>query len=93
MAYSDEEWETDEACLSIPGLSANVTRPVKIAVETSDLLGNRSVQEYTGFEARIVMHENDHINGVLYVDRVKGKERQRIEPFLREIKKKYHPKG
>lgn len=89
LAYSDQQWETDEACLSIPGLSANVMRPVKIEIETSDLLGNRSVQEYSGLEARIVMHENDHINGVLYIDRVKGKERQQIEPFLREIKKKY----
>jgi peptide deformylase len=92
LAYSDQQWDMDEACMSIPKLSAGpVTRPVQIKIEASDLEGNRTVQEFSGLEARIFMHENDHINGVLYIDRIKGKERQRIEPILREIKKRYHP--
>lgn len=90
VAYSDEQWEADEACLSIPGISGSVSRPVKIAVETTDLEGNRITKEFSGMEARIVMHENDHINGVLFIDRVKGKERQEMEASLRSIKKKYN---
>lgn len=90
IAYSEEQNEDDEACLSIPGLSAGpVPRPSKIQVETTELDGTRVVKEFSGFEARMVMHENDHINGVLFIDRIKGKERQEIEPALREIKKKY----
>ncbi len=93
VAYSDEGWDSDEACLSIPGLSAGpVNRPIKIAIETTDLEGNRLTQEYSGLEARIVLHENDHINGVLFIDRIKGKERQAIEPYLRDLKKKYAAK-
>lgn len=87
---SEEQWEHSEGCLSIPKLYGKVKRPIKVRIEYTDMLGNRLTEEFVGLEASAVLHENDHINGVLYIDRMKGKERQEIEPRLREIKKKYN---
>lgn len=92
IEYSDEENMRDEACLSIPGLYGPVSRPSRIKVEATDVEGNRFTKEYTGLEARVIMHENDHINGVLFIDRVRGKERQELDKQLRNIKKKYYDK-
>ncbi len=92
LTYSEETWMRSEACLSIPGVYGDVERPIKIKVEYNDLEGNRLEQEFVGLEARIILHENDHINGVLYIDRVHGNERKRLEPILRMIKMKYSAK-
>jgi peptide deformylase len=78
-----------EGCLSLPGLRLSVERPDKISVEAMDLDGNVFVEELEGYNARIRMHENDHINGVLFIDRIDVNTRQKIDPILKEIKKKY----
>ncbi|NGX54168.1 MAG: Peptide deformylase [Chlamydiae bacterium] len=85
--------ERTEAWLSIPELSGPVTRPLTITIEATDLEGNRFTKECYGFEARCFMHEIDHLNGALYIDRIKGKRRKELEPFLRKIKQKYYKKG
>lgn len=77
-----------EGCLSIPGLRGEVARPDRITVEAMDLDGNTFIEEIEGYNARIRMHENDHINGVLYIDRVDVHTRRKMEPDLRAIKKK-----
>jgi peptide deformylase len=92
LAVSEEQWEHSEGCLSIPKLSGRVRRPVRVQVEYTSLEGKTLTEEFTGLEASCVLHENDHINGVLYIDRIKGKERQEMEPRLREIKKTYFKK-
>lgn len=89
LSYSEEEITLPEACLSIPKLSGYVTRPQKIIVEAMDLEGKTFTQEFINYEARCVMHENDHINGKLFIDRLDKEERGALEPGLREIKKKY----
>lgn len=89
LEYSQEEWLRGEGCLSIPEVYAPVSRPWRIKVEATDLEGNRFVEEFQGLPARAIMHENDHINGVLFIDRVHGKARQEMEPFLRVIKKNF----
>lgn len=92
VAHSKEEIVITESCLSLPGISERVNRPVKVTFEATDLEGKQIVEEFDGYEARMMMHENDHINGILYIDRVKGKDRKELEPFLKEIKKKYSGK-
>ncbi len=92
VAISKEQWEFSEGCLSIPGLYGKVERPISLTFEATDIEGNSFSEELTGLEARAFLHENDHINGVLWVDRVKGKARQELENKLREIKKKYSDK-
>lgn len=90
LEYSQEEWLRGEGCLSIPQVYGTVSRPVSIKVEATDIEGNRFTEEFTGLPARAIMHENDHINGVLFIDRIHGKERQELEPYLRFIKKNFN---
>lgn len=79
-----------EGCLSIPGIYEKITRPCTIYCEAMDLDGNLFSEETTGWRARNLMHENDHLNGVLHIDRIHPNRRKKIEPRLREIKKKYN---
>lgn len=85
----DRIQEEDEGCISLPGLRGNVIRPYFIRIEAFDLLGNKFAEELEGYKARVVMHENDHLNGVLYIDRLSAHERKELEPELRAMKKKY----
>jgi len=81
-----------EGCLSIPTIYEDVERPIEVTIEALDLDGNRFVEKFTGYDARVVLHENDHVNGVLFIDRIRGKKRQELDQALREVKKKYHLK-
>lgn len=60
-----------EGCLSIPGRFEDVTRPMKVTVRAQDRNGNNFVLKAEGFKARAVCHEIDHLDGVLYIDRLK----------------------
>lgn len=59
-----------EACLSVPGLMGEVPRFTRIRYSGLDLDGNRIVREATGFHARVVQHECDHLEGMLYPQRM-----------------------
>lgn len=78
-----------EGCLSLPGLHIDIDRPNSIYVEAIDLEGNAISQEFTDYTARVIMHENDHLNGVLFIDRISKNMKKKIEPALRAIKEKY----
>ncbi|MBS4169167.1 peptide deformylase [Parachlamydia sp. AcF125] len=93
LAYSQEKNICAEGCLSIPNLYAPVARPISISLQYTDLEGKIWIEEFKELEARCILHENDHINGVLFIDRVKkGNERKLLDPLLKQIKKQYHPK-
>jgi peptide deformylase len=87
---SDVLVERSEGCLSIPKLYSAVARPLKITVDAVDIERNAFRKECYGYHARNIMHENDHLNGVLFVDRIKGKRRTLLEPELRRIKQQYY---
>lgn len=59
-----------EGCLSLPDITANVRRATRVVVETGDLDGGRRRIDAHGFEARVILHEMDHLDGVLILDRV-----------------------
>jgi peptide deformylase len=59
-----------EGCLSIPDLTANVKRATEVLVEASDPEGTTRAIEAEGFEARALQHEIDHLDGILFLDRV-----------------------
>lgn len=63
--------EAEEGCLSLPNVHGNVVRAKSIHVHAFDLSGNEIDQEFTGFEARIIQHENDHLDGTLFIDRLR----------------------
>ena len=59
-----------EGCLSLPDLTANVRRPASIVVDALDPHGSRMTVATDGFEARCLLHEIDHLDGILFLDRV-----------------------
>jgi peptide deformylase len=59
-----------EGCLSIPDLTANVRRATSAVIEARDPEGRKRVVETEGFEARCLLHELDHLDGILFLDRV-----------------------
>lgn len=63
---SEEEYE---GCLSVPGLIGIVERPQKIKIRAQDRDGVEQDYEFEGFDARVMCHENDHLNGILYTDK------------------------
>jgi len=87
LSHGEEEWNLEEGCLSIPGLYGEVVRPVSVKVQAMDLDGNTFEEEFTWMDARCIMHENDHLNGVLFIDRIHGDKRKELEPKLTEIKR------
>lgn len=89
VEYSQKLTAYSEGCLSIPRLYRDIERPLKVTLTALDLEGNTFTEEFEEFNAHIVLHENDHLNGVLFIDRLTPKERKLIEPHLREVKKKY----
>lgn len=74
-----------EGCLSIPGVEAVVERPAEVVVEALDLQRNLQTIEATGELARCFQHEIDHLNGILYVDR--------LTPLSRAITLRRYRKG
>jgi peptide deformylase len=70
VSSSDESEVGREGCLSLPDLTANVRRPVSVVVSGLDASGAELTVETAGFEARCLLHELDHLDGVLFLDRV-----------------------
>jgi len=62
------EEEGDEACLSVPEMGGRVVRPSRIVIRGLDRDGNEQEHTFEGFNARVMCHENDHLNGILYSD-------------------------
>ena len=59
----------DEGCLSVPGMVGTVERPDYIKIEAMDIDGNKNIYEFHDFDARVMCHENYHLDGILYVDK------------------------
>ena len=72
---STYEWE---GCLSVPGLRGLVPRQCNIMIEYFTLDGEFRSETYTGFTARVFLHEFDHLNGVMFIDRVEDLKNQLI---------------
>jgi peptide deformylase len=81
---SDGEWTFEEGCLSVPGLSWEITRPNAIHLVGYDLDGNEISVETDEFEGRIFQHEMDHLNGVLLIERLDVDQRREAKKVLRE---------
>ena len=72
LAYSDEQVEDWEGCLSVPGIRGKVKRSKEIEVAYTDRHGEPQQKVFTDFVARIIQHEYDHINGKVFLDRVES---------------------
>ncbi len=61
---------SEEGCLSLPNIHGNVVRAKTIRVNAYDLAGNEIDEDASGYDARIMQHETDHLNGMLFIDRM-----------------------
>jgi len=68
--------EDEEGCLSVPGPYKTVARPHRAVARGTDMHGNPLVIEGTGYFARCLQHETDHLNGYLYIDRLSKRDRK-----------------
>lgn len=82
-----EEWAFEEGCLSIPGIRADVFRPEKVRIRYFDEDWNEHEEVYEGVAARIIQHEYDHIEGVLFTDYLTGLKKRLLQSKLQNISK------
>ena len=75
----------EEGCLSIPGTYADVVRPLEIKVKGIDLNENDIIIEAKGILSRILSHEIDHLNGILFIDHLSSIKRSLLSRKLRKI--------
>lgn len=69
LKTSEELCDYEEGCLSIPGIYESIRRPMRVTVQALNEKGRRFTLEADGFLARIIQHEYDHLDGVLFIDR------------------------
>jgi peptide deformylase len=78
--------ETDfEGCLSIPQVSEKVTRPTRLRLRAQDLHGKHFELDAEDFEARAICHELDHLDGMLFIDHLRGLRRDKVRRRLRKL--------
>jgi len=82
----------EEGCLSFPGLFVEIKRAKKVGVSYIDLEGKEKEREFEGFPAVVFQHEYDHLNGITFVDRLKGlKRRIALEKYYKMMREaEYH---
>lgn len=77
--------EQEEGCLSLPGLFAPVRRPERIRINAYNLAGEEVVYDLDDLFARVVQHETDHLDGVLFIDRLTSTVEASVRDKLREF--------
>jgi peptide deformylase len=90
---ADEE-EAEEGCLSLPNINAMIVRAKSIRVRAQDLAGHWFERSETGWPARIMQHEFDHLNGILILDRMGAVARMANRKAIKELQDKWaeaHP--
>lgn len=82
-----EEWAFEEGCLSIPGVREDVFRPEKLKIHYFDENWVEHEEEFDGLGARVIQHEYDHIEGILFTDYLSGFKKRLIKSKLTNISK------
>jgi peptide deformylase len=75
----------EEGCLSVPGTYADVRRPESVSVRYLGIDGAERTEDFAGMMARVIQHEMDHLQGILFVDRLSRMRRSLLTKRLREI--------
>jgi peptide deformylase len=83
----DQEGEVldEEGCLSFPELYINIARPQKVRVYAKSLYNEGFVLDLSGILSRAVMHEMDHLNGILFIERALATEKEKIDKYLEAL--------
>lgn len=95
-----EEWGFEEGCLSIPNIREEVQRQPKVVLQYQDENFEEHEEEFEGFAARVIQHEHDHLDGVLFIDHLSPLRKRLLNGKLRDIahgrtdakyKMRFHP--
>ncbi len=87
LEETGKEATMDEGCLSIPGIREDVVRKPEVIIEYYDENWNLKEEKYDGFRARIIQHEYDHLEGILFTDKVSPLRKTLIRGKLKDISK------
>jgi len=85
---SQETSKYEEGCLSVPGIWADVIRPKKIKVQAWNEKGRAFTMETEGLLARVILHEYDHLEGVLFIDRLPEAKKQKVLDKIARLSEK-----
>jgi len=83
----DREDVYEEGCLSFPGVNGRVVRPVGVRCEFQDVQGNPHVLEADGLLGRCILHEVDHLNGELFIDKMDKRDLKKNETKIKKLKR------
>lgn len=87
VSETGEEWGFEEGCLSIPGVREMVYRHETIVIRYEDEQRQTHEETFSGMTARVIQHEYDHLEGVLFTDKISGFKKQLIKGKLSRISK------
>lgn len=87
LEESGDEWGFEEGCLSIPGIRAEIFRAEKIKVRYFDTDWSEHIEEFDDLAARIIQHEYDHIEGILFTDYLSAVKKRLLKSKLNGISK------
>jgi peptide deformylase len=87
ISEEGDEWAFNEGCLSIPEIREDVFRKPDISIEYYDEDFNKHTENYTGLAARVIQHEYDHIEGILFTDKLSSLKKRLIKGKLANISK------
>lgn len=80
-----DDWAFPEGCLSIPGINEDIFRPEEITIEYYDQKFQKYTEKFDGIAARIIQHEYDHIEGILFTDKLSSLKKRLIKNKLKNI--------
>ncbi|MEI7542325.1 MAG: peptide deformylase [bacterium] len=87
IQHSKEKVEFEEGCLSFPGINDKISRPAIVKIKAQDSDGNELIIEASGLLAIVLQHEIDHLNGIIFIDRMTSIRKMLHAKELKELKK------
>jgi peptide deformylase len=87
VSLNGEEWCYNEGCLSIPKIREDIYRNETVVLEYQDVEFNKHVRTFNGITGRVILHEFDHIEGKLFIDRISLLKKKLIKGKLEDISK------
>jgi peptide deformylase len=87
LEEAGDDWTYEEGCLSIPDVSGDVDRPEEVTIRYYDENFELHEETYDGMNARVIQHEYDHIDGILFTEHLKPVKKQLVRRKLESIRK------
>jgi len=87
LEKSGDEWVMNEGCLSLPEIREDVLRPETVKIKYQDEEFNEHIETYSGFTSRVIQHEYDHLEGIMFVDYLNPLKKRILKSKLSAISK------